>query len=165
MPVNAICEYCGEQFEAERQYCPQCGKQLPQEIKATLTIEKFEPDCSDCHALCCKALAFDWPHYKKPAGIPCKNLTDDFRCGIWDSLEADGYTECRSHDCYGAGQTVARFIEQQHPDIWRNDERIQQGEMAVFQKVYMELYADIHKRPPEVGNLDELQAGADEGET
>jgi hypothetical protein len=153
MYETATCEYCSEIFEAAREFCPKCGKQLPQEIKATVVIEQFSPDCSSCHGLCCKALAFDWPHYKKKAGVPCKHLTGDFKCGNWDQLEADGFVECRSYNCYGAGQTVAKLLEEQHPNTWRTDKRVQQAEMGIFQKVYTELYEDINKKSPKVGNL------------
>ena len=156
MHQTATCEYCSEIFEATREYCPKCGKQLPQEIKTTLVVEQFTPDCGNCHGLCCKALAFDWPHYKKPAGELCKYLTDEFKCGNWDNLEADGFTECRSFDCYGAGQTVAKFMEQQHPTTWRTDARIQNGEFAVFQQVYAELFKDINDAAPKVGDLSKL---------
>jgi hypothetical protein len=159
MSQTATCEYCSEIFEISREYCPKCGKQIPREIKATLVVEQFAPDCSRCHAFCCRALAFDWPHYKKLAGEPCKHLTDDFKCGNWENLEQDGFTECRSYDCYGAGQTVAKFMEEQHPDTWRSDAQIQRAEMLVFQQVYAELYADIHKRAPEIG--DKSKIGAD----
>ena len=151
MISTATCDYCQETFESERAYCPKCGKQNPKEIKASLVIEQFEPDCSNCHGLCCKSLAFDWPHYKKPAGTPCKNLTDDFQCGIWNSLEDEGFSECRSYNCYGAGQSVASLIEEQHPNTWRTDARVQHGEMGVFQKVYLELYRDINKTEPKIG--------------
>ena len=161
MSDTATCEYCSGIFEAAREFCPKCGKQLPQEIKATLVIEQFAPDCSKCHGLCCKALAFDWPHYKKNAGVPCKHLTDDFTCDNWGQLEADGFVECRSYDCYGAGQTVSKLLEEQHPNTWRTDERIQEAEMVIFQKVYTELFEDINKKSPRVGNLE--TAPGDEG--
>jgi hypothetical protein len=157
MSLTATCDYCAEEFEAEREYCPKCGKSLPRELKATLVIEQLEPDCSKCHGTCCRALAFDWPHYKKPAGERCKNLSEDNRCNIWSQLEQEGFTECRSYTCYGAGQSVAGLIEERHPDTWRTDPVIQNGEMNIFQKVYTELYTDIRKQKPPVGDIGKLK--------
>ena len=162
MTQTATCEYCSTVFETEREYCPTCGKQVPKETKATLVIEQFEPDCGQCHGTCCKALAFDWPHYKKLAGEPCKNLDEDFKCRIWEQLEQEGYTECRSYTCFGAGQTVAKLFEEQHPETWHSDAHIQNAEMAIFQKVYAGIHADILKQEVPVGNIDDLiQPSAD----
>lgn len=68
-------------------------------------------DCGDCFGLCCVALPFAKSHdfaANKPAGTPCKNLRDDFRCGIHASLRDSGYPGCTVFDCFGAGQKVSQ---------------------------------------------------------
>ncbi|TWT08442.1 pentapeptide repeat-containing protein [Planococcus sp. CPCC 101016] len=71
----------------------------------------FHADCSNCFGLCCIALAFeassDFP-VDKGAGIPCKNLKNDFSCGIHKNLNLSGYTGCTVFDCLGAGQKVSQ---------------------------------------------------------
>jgi uncharacterized protein YjbI with pentapeptide repeats len=44
----------------------------------------------------------------KPAGQPCRNLGDDFRCGIHRDLRRKGFPGCTVYDCFGAGQKVAQ---------------------------------------------------------
>ncbi len=66
-------------------------------------------DCSRCAALCCVGPAFaasaDFA-LDKPAGRPCPNLGDDFRCGIHAHLRESGFRGCTVYDCFGAGQRV-----------------------------------------------------------
>jgi Pentapeptide repeats (8 copies) len=68
-------------------------------------------DCSRCAGLCCVAPAFakssDFA-INKPAGRPCPNLRDDFRCGIHDHLRERGFPGCVVFDCFGAGQQVTQ---------------------------------------------------------
>jgi hypothetical protein len=107
----------------------------------------FTPNCAKCHGLCCVALKFDWPHYRKPAGQPCRNLTRDFKCAIWNSLEAEGFTECRSHDCFGAGQHIAQAVESQTGKSWRDDLDVMRVEFSEYHKLYAELHERIAGRP------------------
>ncbi|WP_343245847.1 pentapeptide repeat-containing protein, partial [Streptomyces sp. SID5785] len=68
-------------------------------------------DCGDCFGLCCVALPFSRSHdfaANKAAGTPCRNLKDDFRCGIHASLRESGYRGCTVFDCFGAGQKISR---------------------------------------------------------
>ncbi|WP_083362261.1 pentapeptide repeat-containing protein [Microterricola viridarii] len=69
-------------------------------------------DCGSCFALCCVALAYeksaDFP-VSKPVGEPCRNLQDDFRCGIHATLRRDGWKGCTVYDCFGAGQKVSQM--------------------------------------------------------
>nr|WP_246212255.1 pentapeptide repeat-containing protein [Streptomyces abyssomicinicus] len=44
----------------------------------------------------------------KPAGQPCSNLRQDFRCGIHVRLRDEGYQGCTVFDCFGAGQKVSQ---------------------------------------------------------
>ncbi len=117
-------------------------------MSETVEITDFAPDCKNCHAICCVALAFDWPHYKKPAGVPCENLDRDFRCNKWDRLESEGFFGCRNFTCYGAGQAVARFIAEKSIPNWRQSGKDGHVELSIFQRVYSDLYSDFNKRPP-----------------
>lgn len=68
-------------------------------------------DCSRCAGLCCVAPAFaasaDFA-VDKPAGTPCRNLGEDFRCGIHDRLRERGFPGCTVFDCFGAGQRITQ---------------------------------------------------------
>jgi hypothetical protein len=68
-------------------------------------------DCARCAGLCCVAPAFarssDFA-IDKPAGRPCPNLADDFRCGIHEELPERGFRGCVVFDCFGAGQHVTQ---------------------------------------------------------
>ncbi|WP_433199240.1 pentapeptide repeat-containing protein [Dactylosporangium sp. CS-047395] len=74
---------------------------------------ELRADCSKCFGLCCVAPAFarssDFA-IDKPAGHPCPNLRDDFRCGIHTRLRDRGFTGCTVYDCFGAGQHVAQVV-------------------------------------------------------
>jgi hypothetical protein len=69
------------------------------------------PDCARCFGLCCTALAFvrsaDFG-IDKPAGVPCRHLSADYRCGIHDQLRSAGFRGCATFDCLGAGQRVSQ---------------------------------------------------------
>ena len=68
-------------------------------------------DCSRCAALCCVAPAFakssDFA-VDKPAGRPCRNLNDAFRCDIHEVLPSRGFKGCVVFDCFGAGQRITQ---------------------------------------------------------
>jgi len=72
---------------------------------------ELRADCSRCAGLCCAAPAFakssDFA-IDKPAGRPCPNLGDDFRCGIHEQLEERGFRGCQVFDCFGAGQRITQ---------------------------------------------------------
>jgi hypothetical protein len=76
-----------------------------------MTVTDLRADCSSCFGLCCVAPAFarsaDFA-FDKPAGTPCTNLLDDFRCGIHAGLRDRGMAGCTVYDCFGAGQRVTR---------------------------------------------------------
>lgn len=68
-------------------------------------------DCSSCFGLCCVALPFSKSSdfaTNKNAGDPCKNLQEDFGCGIHTGLRKKGFTGCTVYDCFGAGQKVSQ---------------------------------------------------------
>ncbi|MEV6285953.1 pentapeptide repeat-containing protein [Kribbella sp. NPDC051770] len=75
-------------------------------------------DCGSCFGLCCVALTFarsaDFA-IDKPAGEPCPNLQQDFRCGIHQKLRPSGFQGCTVYDCFGAGQKIS----QQAGTSWR----------------------------------------------
>ncbi|MFE6856700.1 pentapeptide repeat-containing protein, partial [Streptomyces sp. NPDC057674] len=68
-------------------------------------------DCANCFGLCCVALPFakssDFAVDKAP-GEPCRNLQEDFRCGIHTRLRTSGFQGCTVYDCFGAGQQVSQ---------------------------------------------------------
>ncbi len=72
---------------------------------------KLAADCSRCAALCCVAPAFakssDFA-VDKPAGQACRNLRDDFSCGIHEELPRRGFPGCVVFDCFGAGQRLTQ---------------------------------------------------------
>lgn len=72
--------------------------------------DALRADCGSCFALCCVALTLtrsaDFA-VNKAAGTPCRNLRDDFRCGIHARLRTEGFPGCTVYDCFGAGQKVS----------------------------------------------------------
>lgn len=68
-------------------------------------------DCANCFGLCCVALTLSRSSdfaIDKEAGKPCRNLQEDFRCGIHTDLRTRGFPGCTVYDCFGAGQKVSR---------------------------------------------------------
>lgn len=80
-------------------------------LPARPALPLLQADCANCFALCCVALPFakssDFAA-NKPSGTPCKNLGQDFRCGIHTRLRDSGYRGCTVFDCFGAGQQVSQ---------------------------------------------------------
>ncbi|MEV4947748.1 pentapeptide repeat-containing protein [Streptomyces sp. NPDC053755] len=74
--------------------------------------ETLRGDCANCFGLCCVALPFarsaDFA-VDKSSGEPCRNLRDDFRCGIHTRLRPSGFSGCTVYDCFGAGQKVSQI--------------------------------------------------------
>ncbi|WP_238992279.1 pentapeptide repeat-containing protein [Jiangella ureilytica] len=72
---------------------------------------ELRADCARCAGLCCVIPALtrtaDFA-LDKPAGEPCPNLRDDFRCGIHSRLRSSGFPGCTVYDCFGAGQQVVQ---------------------------------------------------------
>ncbi|MYX75184.1 pentapeptide repeat-containing protein [Streptomyces sp. SID3915] len=77
-------------------------------------------DCANCFGLCCVALTLtasaDFA-VDKDAGTPCRNLRDDFRCGIHTRLRTEGFPGCTVYDCFGAGQKISQHTYQ--GEDWR----------------------------------------------
>jgi len=73
---------------------------------------ELTPDCKNCAALCCVALAFDKGEmfaFDKPAGEACKHL-EGHLCGIHAGLEIAGLRGCVQYQCDGAGQRVVQEV-------------------------------------------------------
>jgi hypothetical protein len=90
-------------------------------------------DCANCAGLCCVGPAFaasaDFA-IDKPAGTPCPNLQDDFRCGIHDRLRASGFPGCTVFDCFGAGQRITQ--ETFGGATWRRSPGVARKQFAVL---------------------------------
>lgn len=68
-------------------------------------------DCANCFGLCCVALPFQRSAdfaFDKAAAEPCRNLGNDFLCGIHARLGEAGMSGCSTFDCFGAGQVVSQ---------------------------------------------------------
>ncbi len=89
-----------------------------------MSERELQADCARCVALCCVGPAFaasaDFA-LDKPAGTPCPNLREDFRCGIHAELATAGFRGCTVYDCFGAGQrvTAATRDARGQPTDWR----------------------------------------------
>jgi len=95
--------------------------------------DQLQADCARCSGLCCVALPFarsaDFA-VDKPAGTPCTNLQEDFRCGIHGQLRERGFAGCTVFDCLGAGQKVSQVTFGGRD--WRDDAGTAQRMFAVF---------------------------------
>ena len=80
---------------------------------------ELRADCARCVGLCCVVPAFTASSdfaIDKPAGRPCPNLADDFRCRIHSRLREKGFRGCTVYDCFGAGQRVVQDLFDGTPD-------------------------------------------------
>lgn len=93
----------------------------------------YKADCENCFGLCCVALPFiksvDFA-VDKEGGVPCKNLQDDYRCGIHEGLRGNGYKGCTVYECFGAGQKVSQFTYKGRD--WRKDKDAAKEMFQVF---------------------------------
>lgn len=84
---------------------------MPEDVAAGGDGLELRGDCSRCLGLCCVALVFvastDFA-FDKPAGVACRHLGPDSRCGIHDRLRPEGMPGCVVYDCFGAGQHVVQ---------------------------------------------------------
>jgi uncharacterized protein YjbI with pentapeptide repeats len=84
---------------------------VPEPGTATDLRERLQADCARCAGLCCVATGFERSAefaFDKPAGLPCRHLTGDFRCSVHDALRTRGLAGCTAYDCFGAGQQVVQ---------------------------------------------------------
>jgi uncharacterized protein YjbI with pentapeptide repeats len=95
--------------------------------------EHLRADCSRCAGLCCVAPAFarsaDFA-IDKPAGRPCPNLQEDFRCGIHAELRERGFPGCEVFDCFGAGQQLTQVTFAGRS--WREDPALAAAQFAAL---------------------------------
>ncbi|MFC8276575.1 pentapeptide repeat-containing protein [Streptomyces sp. NPDC057271] len=95
--------------------------------------ETLRGDCADCFGLCCVALPFaksaDFA-VNKSSGDPCRNLQEDFRCGIHTRLRPSGFSGCTVYDCFGAGQKVSQVTF--HGVSWREAPETSRQMFEVF---------------------------------
>jgi len=93
-------------------------------------------DCEQCFGLCCVSLPFaassDFA-IDKAAGEPCRNLREDFRCGIHNQLRQRGMRGCTVYDCFGAGQHVSQVTY--GGQDWRQAPETASQMFEVFQKM------------------------------
>jgi uncharacterized protein YjbI with pentapeptide repeats len=96
-------------------------------------MNALRADCTSCFGLCCVASAFaksaDFA-LDKPAGVPCPNLAQDFRCNTHGVLRQNGFTGCTVFDCLGAGQQVAQVTYLGRS--WRDAPETAEEMFAVF---------------------------------
>lgn len=81
----------------------------------------LEPDCANCAAYCCVALAFDQSDmfgFDKQAAEPCRNLSQNHECTIHNKLNESGFAGCVRYNCFGAGQRV--YTELFNCRSWRD---------------------------------------------
>lgn len=68
--------------------------------------------------------------FDKPAGVACRHLQDDFRCGIHDRLRDRGFPGCTVFDCFGAGQRVVQVLSGGR--IWHGDPALAAEQFALL---------------------------------
>ncbi|WOI53352.1 hypothetical protein [Parvularcula sp. LCG005] len=93
------------------------------------------PDCDQCAALCCVALAIDKGQkfsFDKAAGTPCQHL-DHHRCSIHDVLTSKGCSGCVDYQCDGAGQRVIQELFEGRS--WQEDSALLTPMMRAFADV------------------------------
>jgi uncharacterized protein YjbI with pentapeptide repeats len=79
-------------------------------------------DCENCFGLCCVALPYSKSAdfaFDKDSGTPCRNLQDDYRCGIHKNLRDKGFRGCTVYECFGAGQKVSQVTYRNND--WRKN--------------------------------------------
>jgi hypothetical protein len=66
----------------------------------------------------------------KPAGRPCPNLGEDFRCRIHAQLRERGFPGCEVFDCFGAGQQLIQVTFGGR--TWREDPALATAQFALL---------------------------------
>jgi len=104
--------------------------------RAQVSQQSLQADCERCFGLCCVSLPFaassDFA-IDKAAGEPCRNLQEDFRCGIHKQLRQRGMRGCTVYDCFGAGQHVSQVTY--GGQDWRQAPETASQMFDVFQKM------------------------------
>jgi len=93
----------------------------------------LEPDCENCAALCCVALAFDRSEmfaFDKAAGEACRHLERGGRCSVHAQLAEKGFSGCVAYQCDGAGQRVVQEVFKGRS--WQEDPALLPPMLAAF---------------------------------
>lgn len=109
------------------------GSAVTREPEGEQARLELRADCGSCFGLCCVALNFTRSAefaFDKPAGEPCVNLAEDFRCGIHTQLRERGFAGCTVFDCLGAGQKVSQVTF--GGADWRRDPEVARQMFATF---------------------------------
>ena len=106
---------------------------MPEESAPGALRLELRADCGRCLGLCCVAQVFaasaDFA-FDKPAGVACRHLGPDTRCGIHDRLRQEGMPGCVAFDCFGAGQHVTQVTL---PGVdWRESHGAAERTFGVF---------------------------------
>ena len=99
------------------------------------TMIDLTPDCENCAALCCVALAFDKGNmfaFDKPAGVACPHLSGHL-CGIHAKLESSGLKGCVQYQCDGAGQRVVQDVF--HGQSWQEQPTLLPAMLDAFSQM------------------------------
>lgn len=108
----------------------------------------YAADCERCFGLCCVALPYarsaDFAQ-DKDGGVPCRNLDENYRCGIHPRLRSSGFKGCTVYDCFGAGQRVSQGTYR--GVSWRDEPAIAKEMFDVFPIVRQlhEMLAYLHE--------------------
>lgn len=140
---------------------------------------RYRGDCENCFGLCCAALPFSVSvdfAIDKAAGEPCRNLREDFRCGIHTKLRDSGFRGCTVYDCYGAGQKVsqetfkgvswrerpdtARAMFEVLPIVWQLHELMLYMEELLGRSAASALHAELREELIEIERLTRLEPDA-----
>ena len=104
-------------------------------------LDPRKADCASCQALCCVALDIEWKNFQKPANEACPHLTKDFRCGVWDDLEAHGCATCRDWSCYNVGPEISKIASA--GSSWRDNTGLAITMFITFQDAYSSVVKSI----------------------
>lgn len=113
-----------------------------------MSSHPYAADCERCFGLCCVALPYarsaDFAQ-DKDGGVPCRNLDENYRCGIHPRLRSSGFKGCTVYDCFGAGQRVSQRTYR--GVSWRDEPAIAKEMFDVFPIVrqLQEMLAYLHE--------------------
>jgi hypothetical protein len=109
------------------------GSLICSDSRPDVASDPLQADCTRCAGLCCILLPFDADQgfaFSKLAGVPCPNLTAEFRCCIHVDLTGQGFPGCALYDCHGAGQYVTELL--QLGANWYESEGLQREAYGLF---------------------------------
>ena len=107
-------------------------------------LDIFQHDCATCPGFCCFALRINQVepsgqvvHFEsKPAMQPCRYLTENFQCAIWNQLPKINAELCLDYTCFSAGNFIAELCREYRIDYQpfstKNTERAKARLVACF---------------------------------